>query len=70
MAEKDKPNELRKLSDQELDARMETLREELFNLRFQTASHQNQNPKRAGAVRRAIARIHTIQTERKRKTAS
>jgi large subunit ribosomal protein L29 len=69
MPEKDKAQSVRQLTDQEIEARLEVLREELFNLRFQTASHQNQNPKRIREVRRTIARIITIQSERKRKVS-
>lgn len=70
MAEKEKADELKKLTDSELDARLEVLREEIFNLRFQTASHQNRNPKRTREARRTVARILTIKNERKRKAAS
>lgn len=61
-----KPIELRKSSDADLQEKLDGYREEMFNLRWQTASHQNQNPKRARVVRRNIARILTIINERKR----
>ena len=69
MPAKDRSEELRKLSEHELQAKLEVLHEEMFNLRFQSASHQNQNPKRIRAVRRTIARILSIQNERKRKAS-
>ena len=65
-----KSTELHKLSDVELGEKLSGYREELFNLRWQTASHQNQNPKRAREVRRNIARIKTIFNEREREAAS
>ncbi len=61
--------ELNKLSDGELQEKLKEFKQELFNLRWQTASHQNQNPKRSREVRRFIARINTVVNERKRKEA-
>lgn len=61
-----KSTELRKSSDAELQDKLDGYRKELFNLRWQTASHQNQNPKRVREVRRSVARILTIMNERKR----
>jgi len=61
-----KPTELRTSSDADLQEKLSGYREELFNLRWQSASHQNQNPKRAREVRRDVARILTIMNERKR----
>ena len=65
-----KPKDIRALNDQDLLEKIDGFKQELFNLRWQTASHQNQNPKRAREVRRIIARIHTIQNERKREAAA
>jgi len=62
-----KTAEIRKMTDAELAEKLGGFRQELFNLRWQTASHQNQNPKRAREVRRIIARILTIVNERQRK---
>jgi len=59
-----KAEELRALSDNELDTKLDEFKEELFNLRWQTASHQCKNPKRFREVRHAIARILTIKTQR------
>jgi len=56
--------ELRELNDAELANRMRELREELFNLRFQNATGQLDNPTRVGAVRKDIARCETLLRER------
>ena len=56
--------ELRDLGDQELDERLESDKEELFNLRFQLATGQLDNPMRIKDVRHEIARILTIVSER------
>jgi large subunit ribosomal protein L29 len=56
--------ELRELSDEELDRRLATTREELFNLRFQAATGALDNTARLGLTKRDIARILTIRAER------
>ena len=56
--------ELRELPDEELLARMESLKEELFNLRFQLATAQLDNPMRISEVRHDVARILTLLRER------
>jgi large subunit ribosomal protein L29 len=56
--------ELRELSDEELDRRLATTREELFNLRFQAATGALDNTARLGLTKRDIARIMTIRAER------
>jgi large subunit ribosomal protein L29 len=56
--------ELRDLADEELIERLETDKEELFNLRFQLATGQIDNPMRIKDVRHEIARILTIARER------
>jgi large subunit ribosomal protein L29 len=55
-----KATELRELPDEELLARLELAKEELFNLRFQSATGQLDNPMRIKAVRHDIARILTL----------
>jgi large subunit ribosomal protein L29 len=55
-----KSTELRELPDDELLARLELSKEELFNLRFQSATGQLDNPMRIKDVRHDIARILTI----------
>jgi len=56
--------ELRDLGDEELVERLESDKEELFNLRFQLATGQLDNPMRIKDVRHEIARILTVVTER------
>ena len=62
-----KPQEFRDLMDDELAAKERELREELFNLRFQRATGQVENPMRIRLVRRDIARAQTTARERTRK---
>lgn len=56
-----KVNDIRDLSAAELDQRLVGLKEELFNLRFQLATGQLENPLRIREVKKTIARIKTIQ---------
>ena len=56
--------ELRGLSDDDLEKHLLEQREELFNLRFQDATGALENTARLKHVKRAIARILTIQNER------
>src|SRR5215216_4502859 len=56
--------ELRALSRSELDTKVIELKEELFNLRFQAATGQLESHGRLRAVRKDIARIYTVLTER------
>ena len=55
-----KAAELREMPDDELLARLENLKEELFNLRFQSATGQLDNPMRIKDVRHDVARVLTI----------
>ena len=59
-----KPSELRAKSDTELGRDLLDLRREQFNLRMQRGAGQLADPMRFNAVRKDIARIKTIQTER------
>jgi large subunit ribosomal protein L29 len=59
-----RPSELRDLPDEEIRARLESSKEELFNLRFQLATGQLDNPMRIKDVRHEIARLLTVLTER------
>ncbi len=59
-----KAADLRTKTEDELKDRLEQLEKEAFNLRFQTASGQLENTARRRHVRRDIARIKTILTER------
>jgi len=56
--------EMRELSELELNEKVSDLKQELFNLRFQHAVNQLENPQRIGAVKKQIAIIKTIQRER------
>jgi large subunit ribosomal protein L29 len=56
--------ELRALSRSELDTKVIELKEELFTLRFQAATGQLESHGRLRAVRKDIARIYTVLTER------
>lgn len=55
-----KASELRDMSVEELQTKLTELKEELFNLRFQLAVNQLENPSRIGAVKKDIARISTV----------
>ncbi|MDA8199992.1 MAG: 50S ribosomal protein L29 [Thermaerobacter sp.] len=59
-----KPSEVRGLSDAELHDKLKELKSELFNLRFQIATMKLENPMRVRQVKKDIARVHTILTER------
>jgi large subunit ribosomal protein L29 len=59
-----RPSELRDLPEDELRARLDSSKEELFNLRFQLATGQLDNPMRIKDVRHEIARLMTVLTER------
>lgn len=54
-----KPEEVRSLGDTELAQKVKDSRVELFNLHFQLATGQLDNPQRIKAVKRDIARLHT-----------
>ena len=58
-----KAKEIRDLSAEELNQKLASLKEELFNLRFQHATGQLENPTRIKDVKKSIARIKTIQRE-------
>ncbi|MCF0154370.1 MAG: 50S ribosomal protein L29 [Veillonella sp.] len=58
-----KVNDIRNLSAAEMDQQISTLKEELFNLRFQLATGQLENPMRIREVKKTIARIKTVQRE-------
>ena len=59
-----KASELVYLSETELDTKLAELKQELFNLRFQLAVNQLDNPTRIKADKMDIARIKTIQRQR------
>jgi len=67
MAAANKPNkveDLRTKTDDQLSAELGDLKREQFNLRFQAATNQLERPARIKEVRRDIARIKTLQSER------
>ncbi|HHY69492.1 MAG TPA: 50S ribosomal protein L29 [Bacillota bacterium] len=59
-----KAQEIRKMTDVELDKTLLDLKDELFNLRFQLATGQLDNVMRISEVKRSIARVKTIQRQR------
>ena len=59
-----KPFEFREMTVEELTSKEHELRRELFNLRFQKATGEIENPMRIKAVKKGIARILTIKTEK------
>ena len=63
-----KIQELRDLGDHELIELLESDKEELFNLRFQLATGQLDNPMRIKNVRHEVARILTVLRERELET--
>jgi ribosomal protein L29 len=58
-----KPSEIRALKAKDIDKTLADLKQELFNLRFQQAVNQLENPARIRAVKKDIARIITIKKE-------
>ncbi|CAM3883979.1 50S ribosomal protein L29 [Alicyclobacillus pomorum] len=59
-----KAKELRGLTTEEIESRIDQLKDELFNLRFQLATGQLENPMRIRQVRKDIARAKTILKQR------
>jgi large subunit ribosomal protein L29 len=59
-----KASEIRKLSTADINAKIAELKEELFNLRFQSAVGQLENTARIGHVKKTIARMKTVISER------
>ena len=63
-------NKIRELNDVELEKRLADLKEELFNLRFQHAINQLDNPMRLKAVKKEIAIVKTIIRENELKNGA
>jgi large subunit ribosomal protein L29 len=59
-----KIDDLKTRTDDQLSDQLGELKREQFNLRFQAATNQLEKPSRVREVRRTIARIKTLQTER------
>ena len=55
-----KANEVRKMSGEELQTKLQDLKKDLFNLRLQHATNQLDNPIRIAEVKKDIARVKTI----------
>ena len=55
-----KASEIKDMTADELNSKLDELKQELFNLRFQHAVNQLENPKRLQAVKRDIARVKTF----------
>ena len=64
-----KATELREMTDIELYKQLKDLKAELFNLRFQHAINQLDNPIRIEAVKKDIARVMTVLAEKNAKNA-
>lgn len=63
-----KATELRALSAQDLNKKLADLKTELFNLRFQHAVNQLDNPMRLAEVKKDIARVKTVLKEKELET--
>ena len=59
-----KPEDIRGLTDEEIQERIQELTEERFRLRFRSATMELENPKLINQIRRDIARMKTILRER------
>ena len=64
-----KATELREMTDVELNKQLKDLKAELFNLRFQHAINQLDNPIRIEAVKKDIARVMIVLAEKNAKNA-
>lgn len=67
MKRKEKLNEYRGVSDEQLTLALRELEKNLFHLRFQSATDRLETPSEIRKAKREIARIRTIQAERCRK---
>ncbi len=59
-------DDLKQKTDDQLQQQLGELKREQFNLRFQSATNQLEKPSRVRVVRRTIARIKTLQSQRAR----
>ena len=59
-----KIKDIRQMNDSDLQGKLKDLKVELFNLRFQLATGQLENPMRIGGIKKDIARVKTIIRER------
>jgi large subunit ribosomal protein L29 len=61
-----KANDIRELTESDITAKIAELEEERFRLTFRSGTEQLENPLRLRFIRRDIARLKTVQTERKK----
>jgi large subunit ribosomal protein L29 len=59
-----KAKEIREMTQQELNEQLSSIKEELFNLRFQQATGQLENPMRIKEIKKDYARVKTILRQR------
>jgi len=59
-----KANKIKEMTSQELNEKMVELKNELFNLRFQLATGQLDNPMKIKAIKKDIARVNTISRQK------
>jgi large subunit ribosomal protein L29 len=64
-----RPEEIRDMAETEIEQTLEQLSDELFDLRMRSAYEELENPDRIRQVKRDIARMKTIQHERRRAAA-
>ena len=64
MKRTDMNKEIRKMSAEEINKKIADLKEELFNLKFQAALGNIEKPARMNEIKRTIARMKTILTEK------
>ena len=64
MKTKDLNKDIRKMSVEQINAKIADLKEELFNLKFQAALGNLEKPARMNEIKRTIARMKTILTEK------
>lgn len=65
-----KASDIRKLTPEEMEAKIASLQQELFNLRFQHKTGQLENPKKLMLIKRDISRLMTIKHESRISTES
>jgi len=65
-----KMNKIREMSSPDLEKELGELKQELFKLRFSLATNGLDNPKKISEVKKDIARVNTVLTERKLKEAN
>lgn len=59
-----KAQDIRKMNEEQINAKIADLKEELFNLKFQAALGNIEKPARMNEIKRTIARMKTILTEK------